>query len=122
MELGETPEEAARREFLEETGWHADQLSLFGVFAGEERHFTYHNGDEVYCTDIVYVCTKFRDSGQAHDEEVLEIGWFPLDDLPENLSSSVEDVLHAFVSRGRRKDLGGDVSLKAFYIKSHCEG
>src|SRR5690554_1364069 len=53
LELGETTEESAKRELYEETGLIAERLILYGVFAGETRHFTYPNGDEVYCTDVV---------------------------------------------------------------------
>ena len=48
MELGETTEETARRELLEETGLTADGLTLFDVFSGEELYYRYPSGEEVY--------------------------------------------------------------------------
>lgn len=48
MELGETPEEAVRREVLEETGLALGNLELYNIMSGEDSHFTYPNGDEVY--------------------------------------------------------------------------
>lgn len=98
MEVGETPEESAKREFREETGLIANKLTLYGVFAGENRHFTYPNGHEVYCTDIVYTCYDFSQSDGTHDDEVLEIKWFPIHELPENIGSTLKDVLEKFVS------------------------
>jgi len=98
MEIGEEPEESAKREFLEETGYIAQELNLYGVFSGERRHYTYPNGHEVYIIDIVYYCSKCIDSGNKHDNEVLEIGWFPLNELPQNLPSASEDILRKFVS------------------------
>lgn len=98
MEVGETPEESAKREFREETGLIANDLSLYGAFAGERRHFCYPNGHEVYITDVVYTCTDFTDSGDSHDDEVLEIKWFPLNDLPEDMTSTTEDIIRKFAS------------------------
>lgn len=97
MEMGETPEESAKREFKEETGYIAKDLKLFGVFAGENCHFTYPNGHEVYCTDIVYTCYEFIDSGEPYDDEVTEIKWFQFNNLPENLASSVKDIIEKYV-------------------------
>lgn len=97
MEIGETPEESAKREFKEETGFIAKELKLYDVFTGENRHYTYPNGDEVYCTDIVYVCYDFIDSGDSHDNEVIEIRWFPLNNLPENIASSVKDIIQKYI-------------------------
>ena len=60
MELGETPEEAARRECLEETGLLVKDLQLYNVQSGEKCHFTYPNGDEVYAVDINFICKSFE--------------------------------------------------------------
>lgn len=98
MEVGETPEEAARREFNEETGFIANDIKLYGVFAGEKRHYTYPNGHEVYCTDIVYLCYDFKQSESSHDDEVLELRWFSFNDLPDNLGSSTKDIIEKFIS------------------------
>lgn len=97
MEIGETPEESAKREFKEETGFIAKNLKLYGAFAGENRHYTYPNGHEVYCTDIVYVCYDFIDSGDSHDNEVIEIKWFPFNNLPASLASSVKDIIEKYI-------------------------
>ncbi len=98
LELGETPEESAKREFLEETGLIAHEIQLYGVFAGEKRHFTYPNGHEVYVTDVVYTCHDFSESGYSHDDEVLEVKWFPLNALPDNLTPSLKDILEKFAA------------------------
>lgn len=98
LELGETPEESAKREFHEETGMIANELNLYGVFAGEARHFTYPNGHEVYCTDIVYTCYDCSPSGSTHDEEVLEVRWFPFEALPPNIAPSLNDVIEQYIA------------------------
>ena len=59
LELGETVEESAQREFLEETGLIANRLELYGVFSGRDKHIVYPNGHEVYCVDVVFTCRDF---------------------------------------------------------------
>lgn len=98
MEMGEDTEDSARREFKEETGLIAQELKLFGVFAGEKRHYTYPNGHEVYIADVVYTCTDYVDSGDTHDNEVLEVKWFPINELPLDLTSTTEDIIKKFIS------------------------
>jgi 8-oxo-dGTP pyrophosphatase MutT (NUDIX family) len=98
LEPGETPEEAAARELLEETGLSANNLQLYGVFAGENRHFTYPNGHEVYVVDVVYICSDFTPSGVSPDDEVLEVRWFPFSDLPEQISPPVKDIIEGFIA------------------------
>lgn len=41
LKIGETPEEAARREFYEETGLTAEDLTLLGAFSGPDTRYTY---------------------------------------------------------------------------------
>lgn len=86
MELGEEAEETARRELLEETGLTACSLELFGVFSGEDMHYIYPNGDEVYNVDIVYICREYAGELRPQEGEVDELRFFDGDDLPENIS------------------------------------
>ena len=86
VELGETVEAAAMREMLEDTGLIADELELLGVFSGEDTHYTYPNGDEVYIIDVKFVCRKYHGALRPQDNEVSELRFFPVDKLPENIS------------------------------------
>ncbi len=86
MELGEEIEATARRELLEETGLTARQLELFGVFSGEDMHYIYPNGDEVYNVDVVYICRDYVGKLKAQKGEVDELRFFDADGLPENIS------------------------------------
>src|SRR5512142_3189330 len=63
MEPGETVEETARREALEETGLKIGELRLFGVFSGPEFFYIYPNGDQVHNVSIVY-------ESQVHQSKV----------------------------------------------------
>lgn len=82
VELYERVEDAATREFYEETGLRAKSLELFGVFSGPEMAHTYPNGHQVSNIDIVFICRDYEGSLKADGDEVLELGFFPLDGLP----------------------------------------
>ena len=83
VELFERTEDTAKRELFEETGLIADELTLFGVFSGEELHYTYPNGDEVSTIDILYICRKYHGELRADGDEVSELRFFDIWELPE---------------------------------------
>ncbi len=82
VELFEKVEDTAKRELFEETGLTALSLELFGVFSGEELHYIYPNGDEVSTIDIVYICRKWSGELRPQAEEVSDMGFFGIDELP----------------------------------------
>jgi 8-oxo-dGTP pyrophosphatase MutT (NUDIX family) len=81
-ELGETVEETARRETLEETGLTLGRVSLFGVYSGPELHYTYPNGDEVLVISNVFVTQDYRGEIVAGRAETRGATFFRLDQLP----------------------------------------
>lgn len=91
LEIGETPEEAARREFFEETGLTAGKMELLGVFSGPDTRYTYPNGDRVCIVGIFYVCEDFSGQANVDPQEVAQLGWFPVDALPEAEAVSPPD-------------------------------
>lgn len=80
VEPGETAGEAARREGLEETGYAAEGvLRLHGLFLNASPAT---NRDHV----AVFVATGFRRVRDFRpDAEIVEIGWFAPDELPEGV-------------------------------------
>ncbi len=82
MELGETFEETATREVKEETGLKVNSLELFNIFSGEDLHYIYPNGDEVYITTAVFLCNDYSGDLKRDEEETLELRFFKLNDLP----------------------------------------
>ena len=89
MEPGESAEETARRELLEETGLTAHSLELLGVFTGSGEYHVYPNGDEVYNVVFVYVCRDWSGELKRQVEEVDELRFFAPDGLPEDLTGGV---------------------------------
>ena len=93
MELGETVEETAKRELLEETGLTAHSLELVGVFSGKDLYHTYPNGDMVANVCCAYICEDFSDEMITATDETVDLQWFDLDNIPENISPPVVPVL-----------------------------
>lgn len=97
LELGERLEDAAKRELYEETGLKVNSMKLYGVFSGPELHYVYPHGDEVYNVDTVYICDDFEGELSADPVEVSELRWFPLNEVPENLSPPVRGIIREFI-------------------------
>ena len=82
-----------RRETREETGLEVDTLDLFGVFSGPDVFYEYPNGDQVYNVSVVYRTHDFRGSLPRGTAEAVELRFFALDELPENLSPPIRPVI-----------------------------
>jgi 8-oxo-dGTP pyrophosphatase MutT (NUDIX family)/GNAT superfamily N-acetyltransferase len=103
IELDEVVEEAAKRELFEETGLTANSLELFGVFSGTDMHYVYPNGDEVSNVDIVYICRDFSGVLKAELNEVTELKFFRIDELPDNISPPQRKPLNKYVEHEKAK-------------------
>ena len=87
-ELGDSLEDTARRELLEETGLVADRLEFITVLSGAMYRETYPNGDEIYIVSAVFVARDLTGNLQT-DEESLELRWFAHDELPLTLAGPI---------------------------------
>ena len=103
MELGESFEECAIRETLEETGLECLELQEFKVLSGAKMYHKYPNGDEIYSIEMVYLCEKYRGKLKVQEEEVTEQRFFDLDNLPENISPHQVEVIQRLVERYTEK-------------------
>lgn len=101
VELDEVVEDAVKRELFEETGLIAKELELFGVFSGKDTHYVYPNGDEVSNVDIVYVCKQYSGTLKCQDGEVDELKFFPIDEIPENISKPIRKALYQWIEQNR---------------------
>ncbi len=103
VDPGEEVEDAAKRELLEETGLLANKLKLFKVYTGEITHYVYFNGDEIYGIDSVYLCKDYSGSLKPQKEEVKELKFHDLNNLPNKMSKRnkqiVDDLLNTCAYR-----------------------
>lgn len=97
LELGESTEEAARREVWEETGLEIGKLELVDVFSGKKYFVRLPNGDQYYPVTVVYLTRDIRGGELKEDgEESLEVKFFPLHELPNELSPLVKDFVQQY--------------------------
>jgi len=88
MDIGESLEETASREVLEETGLFISDLELCQIFSGSDYYFKIDNGDEFYSVTVVYRTKSYSGTLQAKAQETLSLGFFSIDNLPEQLLAS----------------------------------
>lgn len=98
IEMGEVVEEAAKREVFEETGLTIHSIRLFGVFSGPDLHHVYPDGNEVDIIDIVFACDDFSGELKRQEDEVDDLRWFAIEELPDNLSPPIKRALLQFIS------------------------
>ncbi|WHY78344.1 NUDIX domain-containing protein [Neobacillus sp. WH10] len=97
VELGESVEEAARREVFEETGVEIGQLQLVNVFSGKQYFRKLANGDEFYPVTIAYISKDIKSSTIRIDgEESIDAGFFDIRKLPENTSPLVRVMVEQY--------------------------
>lgn len=85
MEPGEEPADAVVREVYEETGVIVQPERIIAVLAGEDHLVTYENGDQVAVLATVFKCRPIAGEPRVNDHESLDVRYFPLDNLPDNL-------------------------------------
>ncbi|MGG1574831.1 NUDIX hydrolase [Fictibacillus sp. NRS-1165] len=103
LELGETLEEAAKRELFEETGYISRSLTLLHVFSGKEFYYQYPHGDEVHNVVAAYVCTDYEGSEVIDGIEVKDVRLFDLDHLPQAMGGPDPLVIDHYLKKGSMK-------------------
>ncbi|MBI3966702.1 MAG: NUDIX domain-containing protein [Chloroflexi bacterium] len=99
LELGETVEEAARREVREEVGLEVGELELIGVVSGPETYYVYPNGDQVYGVMAYFLARAVSGELRVGEAEAPAARYFALSALPDHLDRSTRRELEAFRAR-----------------------
>jgi 8-oxo-dGTP pyrophosphatase MutT (NUDIX family) len=99
MELGESVEDTARRELLEETGLEAGTFILINVYSGPQNYIKAANGDEFYVVTLAFFTQEVKGQLTMDQTEALTFEYFRPDQLPEDLVGSHRTILNEFVSK-----------------------
>lgn len=83
IEPDESPQEAAKRETLEETGTKVSLTKLRTVVGGPEFRITYPNGDVVSYVSVIFDAKILSGDIEPDNEETSEVKWWPVDKLAD---------------------------------------
>lgn len=87
MELGETYLQTLERELKEEINIKPINPQLLGIYSGEKTYHEYPNKDKAYVVLTLFFVEKYEGTLKEDNDEVLELRWFDLDELPKNISN-----------------------------------
>lgn len=97
MELGESFEDTARREIMEETGLHVGALQLCHIYSGPDYFNENPNGDKFYSISAVYKTADYSGEMLADEVESVSLQFFDPTHLPVGIMASyrkfIEDAL-----------------------------
>lgn len=99
MEMGETFEEAAKREVKEESGLSVGKLEIFKLCSGRDCIIEYPNGDVTFGPGIIFLTKEYEGEIVGDPEEVIEHRFFKKTDIPENLNGFDKATILEWASR-----------------------
>ncbi len=91
LHFGETPEEGAKRELMEETGMTSNSLKLISL--------TNDMVSDAHYITLGFLCEDFEGSPSVMEpDEITKWDWFSLDNLPSPMYKSSQKVIDHFLS------------------------
>jgi len=99
MEIGETLEQVAKRELLEETGLIANNLTLLNIYSGQDFYYKYPHGDEVYNVIAAYICRDYHGLLKKEKNEVKDLKFFDTVTLPSNISPPDLPIIKEYIQK-----------------------
>lgn len=96
MELGESFEETAARELKEETNLDIDELVSIKVLSDKDTYREYPNGDKLYDITNIFLVKKYHGELKVNDDESKQLGWFDINNLPNNMTEHTKNYLTKF--------------------------
>ena len=98
VKKSETFEQAIKRELIEETGYEADIIELFGVYQN-----TYEGKRD---NIVVFVCKSGKFVECSPSPEIEKYEFFSVDNLPENTSKGMKKRIEEFYNSSTIKNFG----------------
>lgn len=98
LDPGEEPAVGAAREAYEEAAVRISVDRLVSV--GASPQITHANGDLGVYLDLTFACSWIAGEARVNDDENLEVGWWPVADLPPMREFLRERIDHA-LAEGR---------------------
>ena len=86
MELGESFEETAHRELMEETGLKVEKMEMKALLAGKELFHEYPNGDQVHNVICVFEVSEWVGEPVINDDESLGLDFFSFSEAEKILN------------------------------------
>ncbi|QTC41635.1 NUDIX hydrolase [Bacillus sp. V3] len=99
LELGESLEEAAKRELFEETGLTASKLKLFNVYSGQDFYYKYPHGDEVFNVVTAFICDSYEGVLKKGETEVEKLQFFNVNEIPSNINPPDSPIIDEYRQR-----------------------
>lgn len=103
MNIGESFEEVAVREVLEETGLTIKNIEMLHVFSGKDYYTKTPNGDEFYSVTALFFTRECEGQLRVDTNETVELRYFSCDKLPEKMVGSHRQ----FIKKFREKIING---------------
>ena len=100
VEKGESVEQAAKREVIEETGLQVEVVSLLGIYSA--FFDTYPNGDKAQTITTMFTFKVIKGELVVGDtKETLNLKFFSQENLPEIANQQHKDAIQDFFSNKR---------------------
>ncbi|TFB22813.1 NUDIX domain-containing protein [Filobacillus milosensis] len=96
MELGESTEDVAKREVLEETNLQVEDLSLINIYSGSDYFTKAQNGDEFYSVTAAYFTHNYSGKVKHDEKESMDIQFFAPGELPEQMIGSHREIIEDY--------------------------
>ena len=93
VDYGETVEQAVVREAMEETGLKVEVQNLVGVYSDHERDPRFHT------ITTVFQVTADDYSTLAGGDDAKDARFFPLNELPTDISFGHRDIIEDFINK-----------------------
>ena len=98
VDKGETFEQAIKRELIEETGYEANMMELFGVYQN-----TYEGKRD---NIVVFVCKNGKFIESSPSPEIEKYEFFSADKLPENTAKGMKKRIEEFYNSDESNHFG----------------